>query len=754
MAYNTGNPIGSTSPKDLSDNARNLDMLVLGPDPSYLDRKGVPRKSWKGMEGEHDADQIRREAEFDADQTRRESEFDADQGRRESEHDEDQARRESEFDAAQEYREDQFNERMDASGYEPPIPYAPGILLDRTTKTVSYLGNEYRAKSSFIPMTTSSWATDEAKLKLIGDDSLRQQLADPAVGASNVAGTSRNVDSLAALTFPGRYNGDTVKLLSYYAGWAATTIGATGAGDLYWSSTSTATADGGYAYAVSGVSVGRWLRLDVVDVLDYGGMGDDVFDNYAATVNYMKYAFSRDTVRKVKFPAGRFRFSQPLIFDSLPFTLVQYEHRFAFEGAGVEMTRLTFSSGTRLIGWDFQTIGGLQTDIRRFDVSGFTITDTRYAGGISFSPATALSFIGAPDSRFKDIFVIGCNEGFFGQAVFGTHITNIKTKYTRRGLTFLGDAVAGFSNTDTVSPISMFRCEIMGSAANITDGWGLKVMNAISFHCNECRFENWINVPSIWFEGVRGSSITKPYIEGSYATHAIRLNGRGTMDNERDITRAIDITSPRFYDSLGIVFFPGVSNVNVKDSYFHLGLSSPITDKTSNIHVAGVSGQLGVVLHDIDIDNSNVFTSELEPAEMIADARFGMFSRNGVYYGRKSTVDGTWSAFYPTTLSAGKTILPSNFAADGAFMGVVERGGTKGTISATATTTSGSNTVTVSNVADLYPTTFISISGAIVRACVLSINRSTGVVILDANCTASVSGAALTYEPPVIRRLL
>ena len=50
MTHNTGNPIGSTSPKDLSDNARNLDYLSLGPNPSYPDRKGVARKSWSGME--------------------------------------------------------------------------------------------------------------------------------------------------------------------------------------------------------------------------------------------------------------------------------------------------------------------------------------------------------------------------------------------------------------------------------------------------------------------------------------------------------------------------------------------------------------------------------------------------------------------------------------------------------------------------------------------------------------------------------
>lgn len=154
MAYNTGNPIGSTSPKDLSDNARNLDLLLLGDDPSYPDRKGVPRKSWKGMEAEYVADRLRRATEFHTAQTEREA---------------------------------QFTAFLESSGYEAPVPYAPGIVLVRTTQTVTYLGNEYRAKSQFLPLTTTTWVADESKLKLVGDDSLRQDMAnvtDPAKGAT------------------------------------------------------------------------------------------------------------------------------------------------------------------------------------------------------------------------------------------------------------------------------------------------------------------------------------------------------------------------------------------------------------------------------------------------------------------------------------------------------------------------------------------------------------------------------------------
>lgn len=144
MAYNTGNRVGSTSPKDLSDNAQNLDLLLLGDDPSYQDRKGVPRKSWKGMEAEYVSDHLRRATEFHAAQTDRETKFSA---------------------------------FMNASGYEVPVPYAPGLILERATQTVTYLGKKYRAKGQFLPLITTAWVADEPKLKLIGDDSLRQELA-------------------------------------------------------------------------------------------------------------------------------------------------------------------------------------------------------------------------------------------------------------------------------------------------------------------------------------------------------------------------------------------------------------------------------------------------------------------------------------------------------------------------------------------------------------------------------------------------
>lgn len=46
--YNTGNPIGSIDPRDLLDNAQNLDEALLTENKTFVDRLGRTRTSWEG----------------------------------------------------------------------------------------------------------------------------------------------------------------------------------------------------------------------------------------------------------------------------------------------------------------------------------------------------------------------------------------------------------------------------------------------------------------------------------------------------------------------------------------------------------------------------------------------------------------------------------------------------------------------------------------------------------------------------------
>ena len=248
MTHNTGNPIGSTSPKDLSDNSRNLDYLCLGPDHSYCDRKGVPRKSWAGMEQDFDSDRVRRDSEFGGDQA---------------------------------VRSEQFNRLMASSGFEPPVPYAAGITLERPTQSVTYQGNDYRVKSQFLPLLTTAWVIDESKLKLIGDDSLRQELAfstDPnkmagmvgvirtplAVAIEGTVAKSLSQTQIDLWEFSGLVTSRPVP--SDYGTWdwtpafeaARITLGSFGGGDL--------------TFGTGGVYQARYIHLDRSIVLNGRGV--------------------------------------------------------------------------------------------------------------------------------------------------------------------------------------------------------------------------------------------------------------------------------------------------------------------------------------------------------------------------------------------------------------------------------------------------------------------------------------------------
>ncbi len=137
--YNTQNPVPSVDVRDLYDNAQNLDNLSLGSAPSYPDRLGVPRKSWKGMEAD-------------------------------------------------------FAAFLAASGFELPVLVyvdSSPLVVDRPTQLIERDGILYSVKpsESFPATLTGTWAADQLRVVVRTDQDLRQDLAshvDPSKGAGLV----------------------------------------------------------------------------------------------------------------------------------------------------------------------------------------------------------------------------------------------------------------------------------------------------------------------------------------------------------------------------------------------------------------------------------------------------------------------------------------------------------------------------------------------------------------------------------------
>lgn len=156
--FNTGNPIGSPDPRDLFDNAQNLDELVNSESKeTHPDRLGKSRKTWHGME-------------------------------------------------------EDFADLLANSAYEILGDYAAGITIESYNQVIRYNGEFYGAKASTdLPYTTDgTWATDEPFLVGRGDAVFRQDLG-------GVPGVKRIVpDIRALLDLTNFLSGRTVEALGFY----------------------------------------------------------------------------------------------------------------------------------------------------------------------------------------------------------------------------------------------------------------------------------------------------------------------------------------------------------------------------------------------------------------------------------------------------------------------------------------------------------------------------------------------------------
>lgn len=144
MPYATMNPVPSTDPRDLYDNAGITDKYVNGQDPFVPDRLGLQRRTWKGMEVD--------------------------------------------FNNAQEGRQTTFDQFLESSSFVWIGDYGAGLTFTSRSQYMVRDGQAYRlATTTTLPYTTTgNWALEQTKFSLVNSDAvLRQELIAPS-GASKV----------------------------------------------------------------------------------------------------------------------------------------------------------------------------------------------------------------------------------------------------------------------------------------------------------------------------------------------------------------------------------------------------------------------------------------------------------------------------------------------------------------------------------------------------------------------------------------
>lgn len=154
--YATNNPIGSMDPKDLFDNAQNLDFAVNDITKAiWKDRFGRDRKTYWGMEQAFSAQLIS--------------------------------------------QQERFNTFIQSSGYKVIGEYTGGPLTVRDfNQLIRYQNELYKLTADTTPPFTTtgndaaSWANDSAHFVSVGDAALRQELSAPG-GAGIVGGLAKPV---------------------------------------------------------------------------------------------------------------------------------------------------------------------------------------------------------------------------------------------------------------------------------------------------------------------------------------------------------------------------------------------------------------------------------------------------------------------------------------------------------------------------------------------------------------------------------
>lgn len=186
--YATNNPRGSMDPKDLFDNAQNLDFAVNDITKAiWKDRFGRDRKTYWGMEQEFSAQLLSQKQTGEAQLQNQKEELDAQV-------------------LSQEQR---FSYFIMNSGYKFVGEYTDGPLtITEYNQLIRYQNEFYKlTAATTLPFTTTgndatSWANDSLHFVSVGDAALRQNLSAP--GGAGLVGFQQGSAGSAAITVEGK----------------------------------------------------------------------------------------------------------------------------------------------------------------------------------------------------------------------------------------------------------------------------------------------------------------------------------------------------------------------------------------------------------------------------------------------------------------------------------------------------------------------------------------------------------------------
>lgn len=411
MAYNTNNPVGSTDPRDLFDNAGNMDKFENGPNPFYPDRFGVQKLSRSGMIENYN-NMIDGQA--------------------------------SAFNAAQSARDSEFAAFLESSGFVSLGNYTGGLEFTRYHQYIARGGFFYRPAPSSIPFTTTgTWVgADEDLFVLFSqDDALRQDLANPDKGAAMVARAVIYAESV-----------EEVETMSLPVGTAVFLTEAGRSGEfVVKSGTPPSDPQKGIYIVLANGNYAERIVEGPYYVTWFGAVGDGVTDDTAAINACLKFVYTNNggAGETAFFPAGTFVSGRISVGSNISIVLSPATILSGLSGAfpGVN------DSFISIAGQENVTIMGFNALVT-MPKSEFTSGEGRHAVNIYNSKNVKIYDLRTKDSG-GDGFYVGAPKGSFCENILLSNC--YADSHRRQGLSVIsvkGLTVDGgvYSNTSGTAP--------------------------------------------------------------------------------------------------------------------------------------------------------------------------------------------------------------------------------------------------------------------------------------------------------------
>jgi|GEM_PF-2791630 len=638
--YNTLNPMPSSAPKDLYDNAQVIDDYVNSELPSTTDRFGRRRETMAGME---------------------------------------QA----------------FDDFLLSSGFQDIGDYDLNgpLTITRRNQVFTHAGVYWRAGPDLVlPYTTvNNWATDAPKFVMTGDTTLKADLASTSgsLGATLVNGSVRTVASIAALKALPKTGSPVVYVQSYYPN-------VKGGGGYFRVDLSDVVGPANGGTIIQANDGALWKRINnrPLTLVDFGADASGTTD---AVPQMIAYATASS---ELIFPEGQFRINSPITFG--PGKNVTFETNasvfvtgtgsVSFQGAfhSVGFGRLFYGTGP-VTGirnvwpeWWGAVGNGVNDDVSAFQAAHSCLinTSTSQGGPLTLNAMAKTYAFGQPFSfqpgATNNLRFIGAGSGEIG----GTRLRPLLTFTSGPVFYLLGQNIATEQAGDFV--VKDFRVAHNpagngGATSGMTVGTPLGTYRTEGFHCNVIEnvvvtnFTNcWdivharlidFNRCSGWATTVAGVSNALLIRQAGNFTGDLRFNNCQFVSNEGvagnasvkinsdvglstgapfNMIAGIKFNECDFYQSDKKVMLLAGSGSRIADIWF----TNCQWDGNSNQDIYIASSGVGSVVDDINFVQCYVAGGNLNPAldQLLA------FSNAGGSIGGISITGGNWQ------LAQGKTM--------------------------------------------------------------------------------------------------